>query len=251
MDEKISCLIIDDEPPARELLRHYLSAIPSVTIAGECSNGFEALKMIREFRPKLLFLDIQMPKIDGFELLELIDEPSEVIFCTAYDSFALKAFEMHAVDYLLKPFSAERLGEAVQRAIQRIGSAGTTHRTDYTQLASDASGGDRKLDRVIAKTGTTITVIPVETIQYLEAQDDYVLIVSEHGNYLKEKPMKYYELNLPESLFVRIHRSYLANIRQISDVSRYGKESYRVKMRSGAVIRASASGYKLLREAIG
>ncbi len=247
MSEKVKSLIIDDEPPARELLRHYLGRIHEIQVIGECSNGFDALKVIREENPQLIFLDIQMPKISGFELLEVLENPPEVIFCTAYDEWAIKAFEMHAVDYLLKPFSEERLQQAVERAVERIKKGrGQLSETNIGIKQIIQSPG-KCLTRIIAKTGTTLTVIPVDAIHYLEAQDDYVMVVSDQGNHLKEKPLKFYEEYLPGDVFIRIHRSYIVNIRRIKTISLYGKESYMVKLISGAEIRASASGYRVLK----
>lgn len=248
MAEKISSLIIDDEPLARELLRHYLGKIDGIEVAGECSNGFEAFKAIKEKSPMLIFLDIQMPRISGFELLELLDDKPEVIFCTAYDEHAIRAFEMNAVDYLLKPFSEERLKEAVDRAVARISSiSAPVGRPVYEQVAEQSLIPDKSLERIVSKTGTTITVIPVDAIHYLEAQDDYVMVVSDQGNHLKEKTLKYYESHLPKELFVRVHRSYIVNISRIRNISLYGKESYRIKLQSGEEIKASAAGYRMLK----
>lgn len=247
MAEKIRSLIIDDEPPARDLLRHYLGAINEIAIVGECVNGFDAIKAIREFAPQLIFLDIQMPRINGFEMLELIEKKPEVIFCTAYDEYAIKAFEMHAVDYLLKPFSEERLREAVERALARIHRHEAISQNIYEKVASSFAKPGRSLERIVAKTGTKITVISVDTIHYLEAQDDYVLVVSDQGSHLKEKTLKYYSTHLPDNKFIRVHRSFIVNIGQIKSVSLYGKESYRIKLQSGEEIKASASGYRLLK----
>jgi two-component system, LytTR family, response regulator len=248
MKHPIRCLIIDDEPPARELLLHYLARIPDVEVCGTCANGFDALKAIREFSPDLLLLDIQMPKISGFELLELLDDPPSVIFCTAYDEFAIKAFEMHAVDYLLKPFSEDRLRQALDRAIARIHDSVESPGIVYDTIAAQTIPKSRQPERIIVKSGTVVTVIPLEAIHYLEAQDDYVLVVSDLGEHLKEKTMKYYEGWLPGDTFVRIHRSYIVNINRIRKVSLYGKESYSVLLTTGSAIRASVAGYKLLRE---
>ncbi len=248
MEKKIRCLIIDDEPPARELLLYYLKHNNCIEVVGTCANGFETLKMIKDFNPDLLFLDIQMPKINGFELLELLDNPPEVIFCTAYDEFAIKAFEMHAIDYLLKPFTEERLQQAASRAVARILNPGSSSREKYEKLSGTMQKGNKVIERIVAKTGTTVTVIPLNAINYFEAQDDYVMVVSDFGNHLKNKTMKYYESLLPDDIFVRIHRSYIVNITKIKSISLYGKESYKVVLHSGAQIRASATGYGLLKE---
>ncbi|MFO7722506.1 MAG: response regulator [Bacteroidales bacterium] len=248
MSAKIRTIIIDDEPPARVLLHHYLNQMATVEVVGECANGFEALKAIQEKSPDLILLDIQMPRINGFELLEVLNPRPEVIFCTAYDEYALRAFEMHAVDYLLKPFSQERLAEAIGRAAGRIRSKAEFPKGVEALISDQGARQPAETGRIIAKTGTTITVIPLESIHYIEAQDDYVLVVSDYGNHLKEKTMKFYEEHLPADLFLRIHRRYIVNIHVIKSISLYGKESYQVKLRSGAEIRASAAGYKMLKE---
>ncbi len=241
-------LIIDDEPPARDIIRHYLSEDQGIVIAGECENGFEALKMIGEAKPDLIFLDVQMPKITGFELLELLTDPPQIIFTTAYDEFAIRAFEMNAVDYLLKPFSGTRLRQAVDRARIRLESKGTTPRKEIEDLKSGLQDTAEDLDRVVARLGSKIVVIPVEKIWYIEAQDDYVMIYSESGNHLKEKTMKYFETHLASRGFIRIHRSHLVNVNQILSVDLYGKDTHLVVLKCGAKLKTSAEGYKRLRE---
>ena len=245
---KIKVLIIDDEPPARDLVKHYLKDFPALEIAGECENGFEALKAIQELKPQLIFLDIQMPKINGFELLELLTDPPPIIFTTAYDEFAIRAFEMNAVDYLLKPFSASRFRQAVERALLRIEDKGDLTTKPVTDLKRQFEETPGEIDRVVARLGSRIVVIPVDTIYYIEAQDDYVMICSSLGNHLKEKTMKYFESHLPRNGFIRIHRSHIVNISQIVSVDLYGKDTHLVVLKSGARLKASADGYKRLRE---
>lgn len=245
-------LIVDDESLARDLVKNYLGGIEDVEIAGECENGFEALKAVQELRPDLLFLDIQMPKIDGFELLEVLDPRPEIIFCTAYDQYAIKAFEMNAVDYLLKPFSRERLQQAVEKARQRIGTpslpAGTPSFSGVDKLQKHLEKAPKVLERVVTRLGTKVTVIPVDRIHYLEAADDYVMIHSELGNHLKEKTMKYFEAHLPEEQFIRIHRSYIVNISEIKSLELYSKDSYLAVLKNGDKLKVSAEGYRRLRE---
>jgi two-component system LytT family response regulator len=236
---------VDDESLARDLIRNYLSGIEDVEVAGECKNGFEALKAIQEHQPDLLFLDIQMPKIDGFELLEVLDPRPEIIFCTAYDQYAIKAFEMNAVDYLLKPFSKDRLLQAVEKARQRVG-APSQH--SINQLKNHIDNQSKILERVVTRLGTKVTVIPVDRIQYMEAADDYVMIHSELGNHLKEKTMKYFEAHLPEEQFVRIHRSYIVNISEIKSLEQYSKDSYLAVLKNGDKLKVSAEGYRRLRK---
>ncbi|MBL7905388.1 MAG: response regulator [Bacteroidales bacterium] len=241
-------LIIDDEPPARDIIRHYLSDEPGIVVAGECENGFEALKMIGEAKPDLIFLDVQMPKITGFELLELLTDPPQIIFTTAYDEFAIRAFEMNAVDYLLKPFSRTRLIQAVDRARIRLESKGSAARKEIEDLKSGLQDTAEDIDRVVARLGSKIVVIPVDKIWYIEAQDDYVMIYSESGNHLKEKTMKYFETHLASRGFIRIHRSHLVNVNQILSVDLYGKDTHLVVLKCGAKLKTSAEGYKRLRE---
>jgi len=246
--EKVKVLIIDDEPPARELVKHYLSTFSNIEIAGECENGFDALKAIQEINPQLIFLDIQMPKITGFELLELINDPPHIIFTTAYDEFAIKAFEMNAVDYLLKPFSASRFQQAVDRALSRIAEKQTMAQQPVEDLRNQLEKSVVEIDRVVARLGSRIVVIPADTIYYVEAQDDYVMIYSSQGNHLKEKTMKYFEAHLPKNGFIRIHRSHIVNVSQIVSVDLYGKDTHLVVLKCGAKLKASAEGYKRLRE---
>ncbi|MCK9400936.1 MAG: response regulator [Bacteroidales bacterium] len=250
MHDKIRVLIIDDESLARELVRKYLSDNPDIEILGECENGFDALKAIRELKPDLLFLDIQMPRIDGFELLEVLDPQPEIIFTTAFDQYAIRAFEMNAVDYLLKPFSKTRLEQAVEKARGRIlstpdaSSAGPSIQKLQQQIDNDK----KIIERVVTRMGSKITVIPVDKIWYIEAADDYVMIWSESGNHLKEKTMKYFEEHLPEGQFIRTHRSHIINISQVVSLELYSKDSYIAIMKSGAKLKVSAEGYRRLKE---
>jgi len=252
MHDKIRVLIIDDEALARELVRKYLTGIPGVEILGECENGFDALKAVRELNPDLLFLDIQMPKVDGFELLEVLDPRPEIIFTTAFDQYAIRAFEMNAVDYLLKPFSKARLEQALEKAQQRIEMesqlAETPSRHPIQKLQQQIDEDKKIIERVVTRMGSKITVIPVEKIWYIEAADDYVMIYSELGNHLKEKTMKYFEEHLPEGQFIRTHRSNIINISQVVSLELYSKDSYVAVMKSGAKLKVSAEGYKRLRE---
>jgi two-component system, LytTR family, response regulator len=245
---KIKVLIIDDEPPARDIIRHYLSGDPDIEVAGECENGFEAVKMINELKPDLIFLDVQMPKLTGFELLEILPDPPQIVFTTAYDEFAIKAFEMNAVDYLLKPFAKARLYQAIDRARQRLESKTPVVQQGIEELRAKLDDSTEELDRVVARLGSKIIVMPVEKIWYIEAQDDYVMVYSEMGNYLKEKTMKYFETQLAPKGFIRIHRSHLVNVAQILSVELYGKDTHLVMLKCGAKLKTSAEGYKRLRE---
>jgi len=245
--QPVSTIIIDDEPLARDIVKRYTSDIDGLTIVAECGDGFEALRQIQEYKPDLLFLDIQMPKLDGFELLEVLDYNPTIIFTTAFDQFAIKAFEMNAVDYLLKPFSKERFNSAVQKAIQRISLEKLNDNTSLDKLKENVQESRGTLDRVVTRLGSKVTVIPVDRIWYIESADDYVMIYSELGNHLKEKTMKYFEEHLPVNNFVRIHRGSIINLSQISAIDPYTKDTHMVTLKCGAKLRASAEGYKKLR----
>jgi two-component system, LytTR family, response regulator len=250
-------LIIDDEALARELVRKYLADIPGVEISGECENGFDALKKIQDLKPDLIFLDIQMPKIDGFELLEVLDQKPEIIFTTAFDQYAIKAFEMNAVDYLLKPFSRDRLLQALEKVRKRFEMESRSNETPshlietpspVEKLQDHLESDPKILERVITRLGSKITVIPVDKIWYIESADDYVMIWSELGNHLKEKTMKYFEVHLPPGQFIRIHRSYIANIAEIKSLELYSKDNYLAVMKNGQKLKVSSEGYKRLKE---
>lgn len=244
----IKAIIVDDEMLARELIRDFLKNIDNIEVVAECQNGFEALKVIQEQNPDLVFLDIQMPKIDGFELLDVLETKPEIIFTTAFDQYALKAFEQNAVDYLLKPFSRDRFRQAVEKAIMRIRSANTTEKIRPLEaLQQQMDESEKILTRLVARLGAKIIIIPLEKIYYLEAQDDYVMVYSELGRHLKEKTMKYFESHLPPDSFLRIHRKYIANISFISSVELYEKNTHLVLMKNDDKIRASQEGYKRLR----
>jgi two-component system LytT family response regulator len=226
-----------------------VKSLDSIEIIQECENGFEGAKAINDLKPNLIFLDIQMPKLNGFEMLELIDvaERPEIIFTTAYNQYAIQAFELNAIDYLLKPFSRERFFDAVNKVLQRIN--GATPRVAGQAVSNLISQPiTEKLERVVVKSTNKISVIPVDKIKYLEAQDDYVMIYSTEGKHLKQATMKYFEENLDESDFLRVHRSYIIRIDQVNQLEPYGKDSYVAKLKDGAAIKISKSGFKTLKE---
>ena len=241
----IRTLIIDDEEPARMLVRKFLEDFSEIEVLGECSDGFAAAKSINEHKPDLIFLDVQMPKLSGFELLEIIEHRPQVIFTTAYDSYAIKAFDENAVDYLLKPFSRERFANAVSKVMGRIASKSEQNYSDVIALAEEKT---EVLQRIAVKSGTKIEIIAAADIIYLESEGDYVMIHTKSGKYLKEKTMKYFEQHLDPETFIRIHRSFIININEISRIELFEKESYIVKLKNGAQIKASNSGYKALKE---
>ncbi len=246
---KIKVIIIDDESLARQITKSYLSKKSDFEIIAECSNGFDAIKKINELKPDLIFLDIQMPKLTGFEMLELIEEPPVIIFTTAYDHFAIKAFEVNAIDYLLKPFSEERFESALQKAVLQLGDR-FKQNSAIENIIKTTDEKIEFLERVVIKDGSKITVIPVGEIKWIEAQDDYVLINTEKGRYLKQKTMKYFDSHLNENEFVRVHRSYIINLGFIQHLEQTETESYRLVMKNGKQIPVSKAGLQRLKSTL-
>lgn len=243
----IKVLIIDDEQLARDLLKNYLSKDPRLEVIGECSNGFEGVLAIQELNPDLVFLDIQMPKITGFEMLELLSDPPVIIFSTAYEEFAIRAFEANAVDYLLKPYPAERVQVAIDKALIRIHNRNAIKKEiDGLSQVHDENSG--VLTRIVVRTGAKIRIIPIETIEYLESEDDFVMIYCKEGHFLKQKTMKFFETHLDPKKFIRIHRSCIVNSSQLAEIQQYGKESWMLVTKQGAKLKISKSGYLTLKE---
>lgn len=245
--EKIKIVIIDDEAPAREIIKHYLKEVDSIEVIAECADGFSGLKSISLMNPDLVFLDIQMPRLTGIELIEVLTEKPEIIFTTAYDQFALRAFELNAVDYLLKPFPKRRFLDAVNKAIQKIRS-GKSNKEPASQLLTKKPESSSPVNRVVVRKGNAINLIPVELIKYVEAQDDYVMIYHSEGKALKQQTMKFYEENLSKADFLRIHRSYIVKVEEIKRIEPYGKDNHIAILHSGDKLPVSRAGYKHLKE---
>ena len=240
-------IIIDDEPLARSIVKEYLRNYSDIQILAECNDGFEGIKAINQYEPDLIFLDIQMPKINGFEMLELIEEPPVVIFTTAFDEYAIKAFESNAVDYLLKPFSKERFDKAIQKYIQQQKT--TSAKTEA--VLESAALSPVQQNRVVVKDGSKIKIIPVQDVLYLEAADDYVKIFTAEGSFLKKKTMSYFEQSLQPFHFVRVHRSYIVNTQLITRIDAYEKDSHLLLLNTGAKLPVSKAGYTRLKEVLG
>ncbi|MCB9259642.1 MAG: LytTR family transcriptional regulator DNA-binding domain-containing protein [Ignavibacteriales bacterium] len=243
--DKINVLIIDDEKLARDIVKKYLEKQNDLKLIGECTNGFEGVKSINELKPEIIFLDIQMPKITGFEMLELLDHQPEIIFTTAFDQYAIKAFEVNATDYLLKPFSLERFTEAANKAIEKVRN---NKSNDYSTLLSSVNQNLESINRIVVKTNNKIVIIPTEKIKYLEAQDDYVMIHSELGKHLKKQTMKFYEEHLDGNTFFRVHRSFIVNLAEIKQMDLFEKDTYKILMKDGSSIPVSRSGYSKIKE---
>jgi two-component system LytT family response regulator len=242
-ESPLRVVIVDDEPLARAVVREYITVHPGVEIVAECANGFEAVKAVSELSPDLLFLDVQMPKLSGFEVLELIGRDVPVVFTTAYDQYALRAFDVHAIDYLLKPFSEQRFAEALTRARERLAARDVA---PVDALVSETRATQTPLERVLIRDGSQVHVLPVDKIDYVEAQDDYVSFRSEGKSYLKDQTLGVAEGLLDPARFVRIHRSYLLNIDRIARVELYAKDSRIAILRDGTKLPVSRAGYARL-----
>ncbi|MCK9447803.1 MAG: LytTR family DNA-binding domain-containing protein [Bacteroidales bacterium] len=244
--KKIRVLIIDDEEPARVLLRSFLHAFDDIEIVSEYSDGFQGVKAIQEHTPDLILLDIQMPRLNGFEMLELVDKWPEIIFTTAYDEYAIKAFELNAVDYLMKPFSRQRLRQALDKAIHRLATASDTQ-GKVKKLIDQLHVKDTPIERIVVKAGSKIHIIAVQQIEHIEAQDDYVKIHTQQGRFLKKETMQRLEEQLPQDSFIRVHRSHIVHINQIHRIEQYGKESYLLLLKNGNQAHISKSRLKDLK----
>ena len=246
MQAKMRVAIVDDELLARGVLREYLARHDDIEVVAECANGFEAVKAIAELEPELVFLDIQMPRLDGFEVAELIGAKTRLIFVTAYDQYALKAFECHALDYLLKPFSEQRFEQALAHA--------RAHRSapEAVQAAArEAATRAAPLDRVLIRDGAKVHVIASARIDYIEAQDDYISIRSEGKSYLKSQRLSELETQLDPARFLRVHRSYLLNIDSIRRIEAATKDSHVAILRDDTRIPVSKAGYQKLKLLVG
>jgi len=246
----IKTIIVEDEKPARDLIRAYLENFPMVEVIGEYDNGFDGLKAINELKPGAIFLDVQMPKLTGFEMLEVLDHHPEVVFTTAYDQYAIRAFEQNAVDYLLKPFSLERFSEAIGKLESRFEASHDSKDaiSGIEKIRKHLAESDEKLHRVVIKKSGRIHVISADDINFLEAQDDYVMIYTDEGKYLKQQTMKYFEKHLDSQQFVRVHRSYIANITCIERIEPYEKSNFILILKDGNKVPVSRSGMQVLKE---
>ncbi|MDB5792509.1 MAG: LytR family transcriptional regulator [Massilia sp.] len=238
-------IIVDDEFLARALLREYLGEHPAIEIVAECANGFEAVKAIGELQPDLVFLDIQMPKLDGFEVVELAGACTRYVFVTAYDQYALKAFEVRALDYLLKPFSRERLAQALANVAAREAPA-----QEVRAAAIEAARRHGPLERILVRDGARVHVVATSSIDWIEAQDDYVQISSSGRTHLKNGRMAELEEGLDPGVFLRVHRSYIVNVGAIERIEAPTKDSWCAVLRDGKRVPVSRSGYAKLREAM-
>ena len=242
-DKKITALIVDDEELARLVLRELIQTRPEIEVVAECANGFEAVKAVAEHKPDLIFLDVQMPKLSGFDVLELIGAETAVIFVTAYDQYAMRAFEVHAVDYLLKPIGRDRFEAALERAKSRLGQK----LPPAPDLAAATRPPKQFLERIVVRDGTRVTLIPVRKLDYAEAQDDYVALASEGKKHLKQQTIASLEACLDPDQFVRVHRSYVVNFERVARIEPYGKDSRLAILADGTRLPVSKAGYARLK----
>jgi two-component system, LytTR family, response regulator len=240
----MKAIIIDDEPLARMLVKEYLQPYTNIEVMEECNDGFEGMKAIQQLQPDLIFLDVQMPKINGFEMLELIDQPPLVIFTTAFEEYAIKAFDAHAADYLLKPFSKERFDKAMQKTLlHQVHTAAA--------IADTALHNQPNSNRIVVKDNGKIKIIPLAQLHYLEVADDYVKIHTAEGVFLKKKTMQYFEDSLPAAEFIRIHRSYIVNTPLVTRITPYEKDSHLLLLTTGVQLPVSKTGYARLKQVLG
>jgi two-component system LytT family response regulator len=241
-------IIIDDEPLARSIVAEYLQDIKDVEIVAECNDGFEGIKAIAQHQPALIFLDIQMPKINGFEMLELLTDTPSVIFTTAFDEYAIKAFETNAIDYLLKPFSKERFDHAIEKwNAKRVANS----KGNLQQFIESTVKQPEEKNRIVVKKGSDIRIIPVEEVFYIEAYDDYVKIFLKDSYYLKKKTMNYYEQVLDEASFFRVHRSFIINLNQLTKIEALEKNNYVAILKNDKRIPISRNSYTRLKGILG
>lgn len=246
----LRALIIDDEPLARQIVKEYLEKYPEIEVIGECGDGFDGVKKITELKPDLIFLDIQMPKINGFEMLELLDEIPGVIFTTAFEEFALKAFDTNAIDYLLKPFSEERFGKAIQKW-QLTLKNDSANNQKISELIENTPITSSQSNRIVIKLNGKIKIIPVAELNYIEASSDFVKIFTNEGMFLKSKTMNYFENCLDSTKFVRVHRSYILNIEQVTRLEQYEKDNYIAILKDNNKVPVSKTGYQRLKIVMG
>lgn len=246
---KLRAIIVEDEKPARELVKAFLKNHENIELVCECDNGFDGVKAINEMKPDLVFLDIQMPKLTGFEMIELLDEVPDVIFTTAFDQYAIKAFELSAVDYLMKPFSKKRFSEAIEKVYHRLSQKG--EKPKVKEFANQVKEDAEEIERIFVKTGSKIDVVPVQEIIRIESEDDYVEIFTPKGKFLKKETMNYLEKVMPNDTFVRVHRSSIINLNQIQKIEKYGKDSSMVILKDGSRVNVSKSRIKDLKSQLG
>ena len=246
----LKALLVDDEELARQLLREYISEHHDIEVAGECANGFDAVKAIQDLKPDIVFLDVQMPKLDGFEVLELIQTTAAIVFVTAYDQYAAKAFDAAAVDYLVKPFDQTRFHTALSRARRRL-AENVKEMPDAARLKQAVRGPGQFAERIVVKDGSRVHIVPIKLLDFVEAQEDYVAIHSAGKIYLKQQTISSLEGTLDPAQYIRVHRSYIVSLEQVSKIEPFTKDTRVAILKTGEQVPISRAGYLRLREAMG
>jgi two-component system LytT family response regulator len=238
-------IIVEDEDPAKELLKSYLSTVDDVETIGVYSDGFTAAVAINKDKPDVVLLDIQLPRLNGFEVLEVLDHTPQIIFTTAYDEYAIKAFDQNATDYLLKPFSRDRFNLALKKAREKM--ALNVNEKKTSELAEELTSAIQ-LNRIVVKDSKGIHVLATNDIQYIEAQDDYIMIYTPKGRFLKKQTMKSIEGRLNPAQFIRSHRSYIVNILEILRIEPYEKDAFVAILKNDTKVKVSQAGYKAIKQ---
>jgi len=241
----VRAVIADDEPLARRQLRDLLADVPWIAIAGEAGDGASTVRTVNAVRPTLLFLDIQMPEGDGLEVLQKLDHHPHVIFTTAFDRYAVAAFEVQALDYLLKPFGAKRLSQALDRVRQQIGSRNSD---TLPERFAAATGRREALRRLYVRVGGRIIPVPVEKILHCEARGDYVALHTADGCYVVNTSVEYLAERLSPESFVRIHRSSIVNLEAVEAFERHDEKRVRARLTNGTTVVASRAWSSALRD---
>jgi two-component system LytT family response regulator len=236
---RLRALVVDDEDLARRLVREYLQGHADIELVGECENGLDAVRQIGALAPDLVFLDIQMPRLTGLEVLELTGRRAGVIFTTAYDEHAIKAFELHAVDYLLKPFCKSRFDDALARA--------RTLHAGAPGLDALVARRAAPLERILVRDREQVHVIPIEQVECIEAQGDYLAIHADGKCHLKPQRISEIEEQLDATRFLRVHRSFIISLAHLQAIERPGPDRHAARLRSGKRVPISRSGYEKLR----
>ena len=244
--QNISCVIVDDEPLARQVIREFLQKHPDISVRAEFGDPVEAYRQIRRIEPHLLFLDIQMPEMNGFELLEQLDNPPVIIFCTAYDEYAIKAFEANAIDYLLKPFDQRRFDRALEKARQFLSGENTV--PNINQLLNYLKQERTEPSRLLVKKGGQLVMVTPQEIFWAEAQEDYSMLHTVKGNFLVTRSLRQLENRFTADIFLRVHRSALVNLQAVKEIHPWSSGRYLLILKNGERVQSSKSGAKLIKE---
>ncbi len=249
IDKKIRAIVVDDEDLARQMLQEYLVEFPNIEIVGECDSGEQAVKNINSLQPDLIFLDVQMPELSGFGVLKKLEKIPFVIFSTAYDKYALQAFEVNAVDYLLKPYDRQRFNQAVQRVLERIENNAPSNE-QLQSLINSIQMDKADTKRLWIKENGSLKPIKLQEIDWIEAMDDYACLHVGKANHLVNQTMRELEAKLGDKMFMRIHRSTIVNLDSIQQLRPIGDGSYQVILKDSTKLSLSRGQAKKLKKLV-